>query len=318
MATTAKAVISCFQCSILGRSEKTCPDSTDNFNTWSKENEKFTALSNAFDLCSILVGKSGRIYHQGGMSRSRCESISVRRTMSLQVAEKFRDPDSRLQCCSKNGCNWSLQTATMGDGGGSIDDGFSSGSLTDSTTDTTIVAALGFVVLGLVLLCLILFLCFLLYKRHNSSEQKDEGVQAANLRGMYNKKYYQEYSDLDRASSKNSNGGQYPVSRGSNKISVREAETDFIADKWRRQSTLGYKEKYDINGHKLSHEVGNIKYSTSQFDKPENSAFDRKYDGVDTDWIDLKSNNYFSNEDTGEKTRKRSKDDKPQAWFVEY
>ena len=24
---------------------------------------------------------------------------------------------------------------------------------------------------------------------------------------------------------------------------------------------------------------------------------DRKYNGVDTDWIDLKSNNYFSNEE---------------------
>ena len=37
-----------------------------------------------------------------------------------------------------------------------------------------------------------------------------------------------------------------------------------------------------------------VEYPSYQNLKKKN--LDRKYDGVDTDWIDLKSNNYFSNE----------------------
>merc|ERR1712037_74783 len=54
---------------------------------------------------------------------------------------------------------------------------------------------------------------------------------------------------------------------------------------------------YDENGHRIDERVTNERY-TSQFDSdPADSAFDSKYNNVDKDWIDVKSNNYFSNEE---------------------
>ena len=58
---------------------------------------------------------------------------------------------------------------------------------------------------------------------------------------------------------------------------------------------------------------------------------DTKYDNVDKDWIDIKSNNYFSNEeyavenkeDSGNRRESPEIDSKdsdrsPKAWFVEF
>ncbi|XP_023348349.1 uncharacterized protein LOC111717065 [Eurytemora carolleeae] len=190
------------------------------------------------------------------MSYERCQNTEVSKTMAQQVASRHRDPTAKIQCCSKNGCNWNFTTASTKDGGASIDSGF-----TEIVADNnTLLSALGFVVLGLILLLLIFFLCFLLYKRQTKEEDptetkeertlfKDEGSQAANLKGMYSQKYAQQYIEMDRASSKNSFGGQYPVSSGSTKISVRPATPDTMADVWKNKSNEKYN-KYDLAGHK--------------------------------------------------------------------
>ena len=144
------------------------------------------------------------------------------------------------------------------------------------------------------------------------------------------------------------------------RISVREAtpEADLynydFKDKWEKSVEEGgvpkKYDKYDMNGYRKDHRVKNIKF-TSKFDPntSDNSAFgmealmmriiecfylfiDAKYDNVDKDWIDIKSNNYFSNEEYSaenkeesgnrrentEEPRETVKDKNTKAWFVEF
>jgi len=107
------------------------------------------------------------------------------------------------------------------------------------------------------------------------------------------------YSEMnnERGSSLNSTP---PISRGSNRISVREADMynyDF-KDKWEGKKEAGMPKKYtkyDENGYRVDRRLKNEKYGDS--DPMDDSAFDSKYNSVDKDWIDVKSNNYFSNEE---------------------
>ena len=144
------------------------------------------------------------------------------------------------------------------------------------------------------------------------------------------------------------------------RISVREAtpEADLynydFKDKWEKSVEEGGLPKkydqYDMNGYKKDHRVKNIKF-TSKFDPSgsDDSAFgkkvfrsdadqkifsvlDAKYDIVDKDWIDIRSNNYFSSEeysaedkqDTGngrestDEIKEEREDKNTKAWFVEF
>ena len=144
------------------------------------------------------------------------------------------------------------------------------------------------------------------------------------------------------------------------RISVREAtpEADLynydFKDKWEKSVEEGGLPKkydqYDMNGYRKDHRVKNIKF-TSKFDASvsDDSAFgkkvfrcdadqkifsvlDAKYDNVDKDWIDIRSNNYFSSEeysaedkkDTGngrestDEIKEEREDKNTKAWFVEF
>ena len=144
------------------------------------------------------------------------------------------------------------------------------------------------------------------------------------------------------------------------RISVREAtpEADLynynFKDKWEKSVEEGglpkKYDKYDMNGYRKDHRIKNIKF-TSKFDPnaSDESAFgkdilrmgfvewfylfiDAKYDNVDKDWIDMKSNNYFSNEENSAENkeesgnRRQKAEDKSKtveggntkAWFVEF
>ena len=144
------------------------------------------------------------------------------------------------------------------------------------------------------------------------------------------------------------------------RISVREAtpEADLynydFKEKWEKSvEEAGIPKKYDqydMNGYRKDHRVKNIKF-TSKFDPSasKDSAFgkeavkkgmnnvvwiiaDNKYDNVDKDWIDIKSNNYFSSneeysvenkEDSGSRRESsainsKDNDKNAKAWFVEF
>ena len=115
---------------------------------------------------------------------------------------------------------------------------------------------------------------------YNTDYSYKNNVHAsANSFNSYN---YLQSSNPDRASSRESNGGVVPVSRGSNKISVEEAkeERDEWRDKWNMYSRQGMRDggvegynggkrmedKYDLDGHRRENRVKNVKYS-SQFDE---------------------------------------------------
>ena len=118
------------------------------------------------------------------------------------------------------------------------------------------------------------------------------------------------------------------------RISVREAtpEADLynydFKDKWEKSVEEGGLPKkydqYDMNGYRKDHRVKNIKF-TSKFDPSasDDSAFgkevfrcdadqkifsvlDAKYDNVDKDWIDIRSNNHFSTEEYSAKNKQET------------
>jgi len=94
-------------------------------------------------------------------------------------------------------------------------------------------------------------------------------------------------------------------------------------DKWEGKKEAGGMPKkythYDENGHRIDERVTNERY-TSQFDSdPVDSAFDSKYNNVDKDWIDVKSNNYFSNEEFQENSgQPKAKKGKREPWREVY
>merc|ERR1711953_1453172 len=87
----------CYICSEIHTSP--CPNSGSDYSSWRSQADKYTTLDSTAakdQSCSLVVGASGRIYHQANIAVVNCIDPRYRITLAQQIAAKFRDPDSRV------------------------------------------------------------------------------------------------------------------------------------------------------------------------------------------------------------------------------
>lgn len=111
--------LDCFVCSELD--SIACPDANSDYASWKAEAHQYVShnptASNGIS-CSIIIGgktldklinntknfkkqnphylASGRTYHQSALSTIQCVSPRYRLAMAQNIAQKFRDPDSKV------------------------------------------------------------------------------------------------------------------------------------------------------------------------------------------------------------------------------
>merc|ERR1711990_1159104 len=84
----------CFICSEIHTAP--CPNSGSDYSYWKSQPEKYISLDSAASKdqsCSLVVGASGRIYHQSNIEVVKCIDPRYRITLAQQIANKYRDPD---------------------------------------------------------------------------------------------------------------------------------------------------------------------------------------------------------------------------------
>jgi len=99
MATTT---LGCFKCSELAPGHP-CPNANNDANLWKATESKYSELqvrlplTTSSETCSVIVGKSGRIYHQGFVAQRKCTDKGYITRLSINIGRKFQDPESQMQ-----------------------------------------------------------------------------------------------------------------------------------------------------------------------------------------------------------------------------
>jgi len=145
-----------------------CPNSNSNYASWKSQTEKYTILDSASSgglSCSLVIGTSGRIYHQSNLNFNQCIDPRYRLSIAQRIAQTFRDPDSKVICCSTSGCNWNEIFANSNT---SPDQSSNLG-----TSDVVVSAVTG-IILGFVVLIFCLFIFFIIFCRKEKEEDESQ------------------------------------------------------------------------------------------------------------------------------------------------
>ena len=167
MASTT--TLGCFKCSELAPGHP-CPNSNNDPTSWKTDANKYSEsqvdlpLTTSSETCSVIVGKSGRIYHQGFVSKRKCTEQAYITRLAINIGRKFQDPSSQMKCCDTSGCNWSWDSAAKNQGLVSATDSDSS----------LLIGFIGVISLGLILLLGCLLCCFIFFWRKKNEDSKDE------------------------------------------------------------------------------------------------------------------------------------------------
>lgn len=183
--------LGCFKCSELQRGSG-CPNTSTDRTLWKSEPEHY-AHSNPGDtkeVCSIIVGESGRIYHQAIIPERLCSNSGYITRVSLNIARQYKDPNSQIKCCSTSGCNFSWSSS------GDSDDLVSS--------NTVLFSVIGGIAFGLFLLLFCLFGCFLIWWK-KTQEDSNEGENLYFPRSSFgNRRKKEEMSTMNSYNSQDS------------------------------------------------------------------------------------------------------------------
>lgn len=286
--------LDCFVCSELDSIP--CPGANSDYASWKSETHQYVShdptSSNDGLSCSIIIGASGRVYHQSTLNTIQCVDPRYRLAMSLNIAQQFRDPDSRVICCTVNGCNWNEAHAIAG-----TNPGADSSALGSSDVVVTAVAG---ILLGFVVLIFCLFILFITLCRKKDEEEESET------------RLYFPKSTFDRKHDEMSNNSTQSNSRlfeqrsnfNSPPSSNDRSTTQTIPNNY--QSRRKTKNAYDSNGYRTNNTQGNVRYD-DQFDDDFNTGARRS----DQDWLDVKTNNFFR-QNSREKEKKQSNGKKPE------
>ena len=168
MASTT--TLGCFKCSELAPGHP-CPNSNNDPTSWKTDANKYSEsqvdlpLTTSSETCSVIVGKSGRIYHQGFVSKRKCTEQAYITRLAINIGRKFQDPSSQMKCCDTSGCNWSWDSAAKNQG---------LVAATDSSDSSLLIGFIGVISLGLILLLGCLLCCFIFFWRKKNEDSKDE------------------------------------------------------------------------------------------------------------------------------------------------